>query len=213
MSFNRLAYDTCSYVTEIKESMQPGEYMINTPNASTDEGCFFPNPQIRMNKHGASLCDKNLIDVDSELLGLNVLNTKCPSEQYTPSDKPFCNLVNMKECDFLSPEDTKLSNPPCTLRGTGWNRWEWLCENPQSKGVIAPFEIGIQNRLVVKDNHRPCIPTPIDNTISLPSKLYEYDHDEEAHNSEVLQKWTTMYEHGANYPMIHWRCCGEIAKL
>ena len=214
MSFNRLSYDTCSYLTELKESMKPGDYMINTPEVSggTDKGCFFPNPQIRMNKHGASVCENNIIDVDSELLGLNVKNTKCPAKKYTPSENPYCNLVHMKDCEFLSPEDTKLSNPPCTLRGTGWNRWEWLCENPQAKGVITPFETNINNRIVVKDNHRPCLPTPMDNTVSLPSHVTPDDRSE-AHNSEILKEWSTMYQHGTNFPMIHWRCCGEIAKL
>ena len=33
--------------------------------------------------------------------------------------------------------------------------------NPQDK-VELPFAAGTCNRIVVKDNHRPCIPTPID---------------------------------------------------
>ena len=31
-----------------------------------------------------------------------------------------------------------------------------------------PFDTNINNRLVVKDNHRPCIPTPLDVSSSLP---------------------------------------------
>jgi len=31
-----------------------------------------------------------------------------------------------------------------------------------------PFDYNINNRLVVKDNHRPCIPTPVDVNLSLP---------------------------------------------
>ena len=31
-----------------------------------------------------------------------------------------------------------------------------------------PFDYNINNRLVVKDNHRPCIPKPIDVRLSLP---------------------------------------------
>ena len=206
MSFNRLSYDTCSYLYDLNESMKIGEYMMKTPTQE-DRGCFFPNPYIRLNKYGASLCDGNIIDVDSELMGLNVKATKCPSKKFTPSKEPFCNMVNMKECEFLSPEDTKMSNPPCTLKGTGWNRWEWLCENPQNNAII-PFETDINNRIVVKDNHRPCIPTPLDATLSLPN---EHSNDENIAHKEPLQDWKTY--HGTNFPIVHWRCCGEIEKL
>ena len=34
-------------------------------------------------------------------------------------------LISFDNC-FKGSEDTRLSNPPCNLRGTGWNRWEWL---------------------------------------------------------------------------------------
>jgi hypothetical protein len=39
-------------------------------------------------------------------------------------------------------DDSRLSNPPCNLRGTGWNRWEWLCLNPQER-VEIPFDWNI----------------------------------------------------------------------
>ena len=65
-------------------------------------------------------------------------------------------------------ENTRLSNPSCNLRGTGFNRWEWLCNNPQER-VLIPFDVNVSNRLVVKDNHRPVIPTLIDQTSILPT--------------------------------------------
>ena len=71
-------------------------------------------------------------------------------------------LTHFKDCDVAPREDTRLSNPINNLRGTGWNRWEWLCLNPQER-VLMPFDHAI-NRIVVKDNHRPCVPTPIDET-------------------------------------------------
>jgi hypothetical protein len=187
--------------------MKVGEYMMKTPIQEDTKGCFFPNPYIRLDKFGGSLCENNLIDVDSELLGLNVKATKCPANKFTPSKEPFCNMVNMKECDFLSPEDTKISNPPCTLKGTGWNRWEWLCENPQNN-VLIPFETGINNRIVVKDNHRPCIPTPLDVSDSLPCNNDNIDNS--AHN-DPLTDWNSY--NGTSFPNVHWRCCGEIEKL
>lgn len=197
MSFNRLPYDSCSYLYELNESIKVGEYHLNTPRNESD--CFYPNPSIALNKYGASVCDKDIIDVDSELMGLNVKATKCPSKKYNPTNK-FCNLIHMKDCDELSSEETRMSNPPCTLRGTGWNRWEWLCENPQDKALL-PFETMVNNRMVVKDNHRPCIPTPMSAEALLPT----------TNDKKVLPDWQT-YEK-SSYPIVHWRCCGEIEKL
>jgi hypothetical protein len=50
-------------------------------------------------------------------------------------------------------------DPPCTARGSGWNRWEWLCQNPQ-EGIMLPFDNLVTTRLAAKDSYRPCIPTP-----------------------------------------------------
>ena len=76
-------------------------------------------------------------------------------------------MKHTRDCDNWV-ENTRISNPSCNLRGTGWNRWEWLCENPQER-VLMPFDTNISNRLVVKDNHRPVIPKLIDQNPILPS--------------------------------------------
>ena len=74
---------------------------------------------------------------------------KCPDQ--------FAQTVrNWRDCGNRV-EDTRLMNPPCNLRGTGFNRWEWLCLNPQDRTEM-PFDTNICNRIIVKDNHRPCIP-------------------------------------------------------
>jgi hypothetical protein len=159
-----------------------------------------------MDGRGAATCDnKELIDVDSELLGLNVKQTKCPKEKYF--NKDFCSNSKLKDCNdtFLSPEDTKLSNPPCTLRGTGWNRWEWLCSNPQEMALM-PFEREIQNRLIVKDNHRPCIPILKKNEDVMPA---HYGKDDCYTDAEIV----SMYKETDSIPFIHWRACDEIRKL
>ena len=64
-----------------------------------------------------------------------------------------------------------------------------------------PFEREIQNRLVVKDNHRPCLPNPLEIYDSLPKC------DE---NCTIPRDWSTYQE--TSFPQVHWRCCGEIEK-
>lgn len=67
------------------------------------------------------------------------------------------NLVDFPSCSFNT-EDTLLSNPKSTLRGTGINRFQPLCINPQEK-IFFPGEYHTSTRLVFRDNHRPCIPS------------------------------------------------------
>lgn len=77
-------------------------------------------------------------------------------------------LTHYKDCNVFSPDETRNSNPACNLRGTGFNRWDWVCMNPQDR-VQVPFDWNINNRILVKDNHRPCVPTPINQLNGTPS--------------------------------------------
>ena len=80
------------------------------------------------------------------------------------------NLIDFPTCHFPN-EDTRLSNPPCNLRGTGWNRFMPLCLDPQ-KNILFPGDYQIPTRLIFKDNHRPCVPTPsVNNMIPKPRKV------------------------------------------
>ena len=173
MSFNRLNYDTCSYKHVLRESIGPGEYQLGTPAISCDP-CFPKDPAYRLQRSGVSVSSKEpLIDIDSELMNITRTSSNCPSKKFLPNESQNGTMcegtpnVNYKECDMPTAEETRISNPACNLRGTGWNRWEWLCQDPQER-VLIPFDYNINNRLVVKDNHRPCIPKPIDVGPSLP---------------------------------------------
>jgi hypothetical protein len=68
------------------------------------------------------------------------------------------NLVNFPTCHFPT-SDTRLNNPPSTLRGTGWNRFDPLCKDPQ-QNVTFPGTYMTPTRLVFKDNHRPVVINP-----------------------------------------------------
>lgn len=166
MSFNRLKNDTCTYKYDLKQTAGPGDYMLSEPNIECLT-CFQANPEIRLSNNirrstGVSTCRPHpLIDVDSEMKNIYRPATNCPSGKYR--GEPFCDsLQNFPDCaePGKKTEPTRLSNPPCTLRGTGWNRWEWLCLNPQDKALV-PFDFNISGRIVAKDNHRPCIPKPL----------------------------------------------------
>lgn len=167
-ALSSLNYDDCTYKHNLKQSVSVGDYSINQPRVECIS-CFETSPSTTLNGNGVDVCsDKPLIDVDSELKLISRQATNCPTYQYLPSNKAYCAKTSLPDCRGLAREETRLSNPPCTLRATGWNRWEWHCQNPQDKALV-PFDFMISNRLVVKDNHRPCIPQPIDQSHTLPS--------------------------------------------
>ena len=80
-------------------------------------------------------CDPNSCTNQGEICGTGVIEScndpKNPlrNSWNRPGDN---NLVNFKNC-FFPTEDTRLSNPSTNLRGTGWNRFETLCHNPQEQ--------------------------------------------------------------------------------
>lgn len=176
MSFQGLSYDPCSYEQKLKQSVGPGMYRLGTPASDcTYCGRDIPaDPSLRWQNWGPGTCAPgSAIDVSSDLWNLSRKNSKCPSQQYLPGSgvANVCaapaKSVPVREC-FAPREDTRLSNPPCTLRCTGINRWQWLCYDPQDKAII-PFERFTSYRLVAKDNHRPCLEKPLDQSSFMPS--------------------------------------------
>jgi hypothetical protein len=197
MSFNRLAYDTCAYRHSLNETIGPGEYALDTNNSC--EPCFVSDPTVRVQRFGASICPKDLIDVDSELLGITRRASLCPDKQYLPKDSPFCKGIVLKECNAMSSEPTRLSNPACDLRCTGWNRFEPLCIDEQLKCLEQFRRDGISSRIIIKDEHRPCVPTPLSQIAALPKA--------------VPQENTKFCGSLREVAPIHWRTCKELREL
>jgi hypothetical protein len=175
MSYTRLNYDTETYRHHLKESLGPGDYMLYKAENDIDK-CFYPSPHVRIDKMGANECQRSdLIDLDSEMLNITRPATNCPKEKFVPTGKDHCKGQKLPDCDYLHPESTLSSNPPCTLRGSAWNRWEWHCQNEQDH-AIQPFDrFGIANRTIFRDAHRACIPVPLDQTQALPSQSGHVD--------------------------------------
>jgi len=168
-SFTRRQYDGCKTNDDVRVTTGPGRYQIDTPpqycNAS-----FAPEPTIRQQRWGASLNGSFAkTDVESDLLNINRPTTKTICSQYDPTTDEVNQggRTDMKEQSF--PQTfSRLVDPPSTGRAVGWNRWEWLCENPQ-ESIMMPFDWNITTRLSAKDSFRPCIPTPIGPAALLPA--------------------------------------------
>ena len=138
---------------------------------------------------------------------------KCPTKKFVPSNynEEFVNngLEHYDDCQNFVGESTRLSNPPCTLRGTGWNRWQWLCQNPQDRSII-PFNIELNTTIMAKDDHRPCIPQPLDQRNSWPTT--EYNNP----NVVMYNDQETTYDVKDNFVINgeqNWRNCAIVSEL
>jgi len=207
----RLIYDNCSYTEKLKRTVGPGLYVLNTPN--NDCGDCGKNvsmdPSLRYQKYGPNTCTlKTAVDDSSELQGLNYKSSKCNTDQYIPgtySSKGNCDtntFVNPRAC-FAPREDTRLSNPASTLRGTGHNRWEWLCTDPQEQALEEFDRIPVNYKMVSKDNHVPLIETPQDQSVFFPDKT-EYDPMDKLNQWKVANNATNLYSPGYPYGSLNY---------
>lgn len=169
-NFTRARYDSCEMKDAVARSTGPGRYAMATTDLHC-HGCYVPTPKIRLQKKGDSeMAHYGRTDVESELLNLSRSASNCPSREYNPAKNPVNSdsKLHMPDCrDMHFQQDTRIDNPACNLRGTGVNRFEWPCTDPQ-KSFEIPFDWGVQARILAKDTHRPCVPRPIDVSPSLP---------------------------------------------
>jgi|TARA_B110000495_G_C22822718_1_gene480197 hypothetical protein len=170
-------------------SRGPFEWIMSEPTIAPT---FAVSPDIRVQGTGASIgCD--LVDENSELLNITRKYSRCPETRYTPGNigvkvtsqgnkvdfesknkmqpaqNGYCGQkprVSFPDCN-LQTENTRLTTPLCTAKEVGYNRWDYLHFDPQ-KNVSIPFDHNINNRNIVKDNHRPCVPVPLDQSACLP---------------------------------------------
>jgi hypothetical protein len=176
--------DICSYKYQLAQEIGPGVYQLTRPDNQVIP--VLPrDPRFIAQSSGVSISkNTSLIDIDSELIGISRNLTRCPDRKYMPDGnasfqcgaqtgkvrngcQPFDKVCvdNTEVLKFVDSglwtEDTKLSNPPCTNRGVGINRFQWLPMSPQER-VLHEFDYEINTKLLSKDNHRPCLPNPLD---------------------------------------------------
>jgi hypothetical protein len=194
----RLKYDNNSYQEQLERSVFPGAYQINTPyNDCNDCAQIVPNdPFIRYQNYGQTSCSmKKAIDDNSELYGLNYKNSKCNKDAYKPNTyistgcKPKT-TEDIRTCSTPT-ESCRLSNPPCTLKETGINRFDPLCWNPQDKAIESFDRIGVNYRMVAKDNHIPLIEKPEKQDKFIPQSYEDYSRD--------LSKWSSIHQDNKTY--------------
>jgi hypothetical protein len=146
--------------------------VLEAPNGYCN-ATFVPEPTTRLQKWGdAQVETYGKTDVESDLFNINRNTTKEVCGQYDPNDNRMnkADKRAIKESSFPQTH-ARLNDPPCTLRSSGWNRFQWLGQNPQ-ENVMMPFDWYIPGRIVHKDAHRPCIPTPLSPEPVIPAPLH-----------------------------------------
>jgi hypothetical protein len=165
-ALTRYSSDLCKMVEDNEISTGPGRYRLAPPNAYGN-AVFAPNPTVRVQRWGASHdMTSTKTDVESDLWNISRPTTRTACGQYAPEQGAAVaeRLTAMPEADFPQTH-ARLVDPPCTLRGTGWNRWEWLCQNPQ-ENVMMPFEWHVDTRAAHKDARYHAMDRPLETSVA-----------------------------------------------
>jgi hypothetical protein len=171
-SMTRYRHDLGKMVENNEITTGPGRYRLGVPNAYGN-ATFAPNPTVRQQKWGASHdMTSTKTDVESDLRNLGRPTTRTACGQYSPVEgaERAARLVAMPEADFPQTH-ARLVDPPCTLRSSGWNRWEWLCQNPQ-ENVMVPFEWNVDSRHAIKDAYYHAMDKPLERSQAVQERQF-----------------------------------------
>lgn len=243
-SWQKLSYDPVTYNTDLTQSTRPFLYQMDPIYANQCGDLCRPADVGYISRIGTSI-DKShsLIDTESDLKLLNYRASKAPQHKYLPKltnikngktgypgpesggiqfelldqDKYLnsSDKWHFNDCSKLRTEYSRVTFPTCDLKGTGVNRFQPLCIDPQHPSRWEhPSEIGINYRMVVKDNHRPCIPKPMDQTSVLPKPLTNKGvpaKDEDGIPRQcVITKYCTVPDTGFKHPFF---CSTKVVPL
>jgi len=153
MSSTRSKNDNFHQEDDMRITSYAIRYQLDKPEHNCPSS-FPAEPSIRLQYSGASwLQGQWKTDIESDLFNINRLGNRVKNNaiQYNPDH----NKMNDKQ--LVNPADLtlgvtyqRLYNPPCTLRATGWNRWDSLHHDPQDN-FETPFDFFIPSRTQSKD--------------------------------------------------------------
>jgi hypothetical protein len=154
-NFTRNRYDDFHQADDNRISTYAGRYYLNVP-AKNCATTFPANATVRLQQSGDSWVQgKWRTDVESDLRGVGRLGTRvrCDSALYNPGTNQMNQVGLANAPDQVVPMTfARLVDPPCTLRTTGWNRWDYLFHNPQET-FETPFDFFIPSRNQDKERY------------------------------------------------------------
>jgi len=154
-SLTRLRHDPFHQIDDMRITSYAARYYLNPPSKNCPT-TFPVNATTRIQYSGNSWVEGEWkTDVESDLKGLPRLGTKirCNDVQYNPDTNNMNNIRLKHAQDEVMPQTyARLVDPPCTLRATGWNRWDSLFHNPQ-ENFETPFDFFIPSRGIDKEKY------------------------------------------------------------
>jgi len=172
-SMTRYKHDVGKMLENNEISTGPGRWALGVPNAYGN-AAFVPTVTTINQKWGAAhdmTSTKTDMESDLKNLGRPTVRTTCGQYQPEQGLAVADRLTAMPEAEFPQTA-SHLVDPPCTLRGTGINRWQWLCENPQ-ENVMVPFEYLVDSRHAAKDAVYNAMDQPLENSKAVQERLFK----------------------------------------
>jgi hypothetical protein len=153
MTSTRSKYDNFHQQDDMRITSYSIRYQLDKPEHNCPSS-FPAEPTVRLQYSGASWLEGQWkTDIESDLKNINRLGNRVKNNriQYNPETNKVNqhSMVNAPDLT-LGVTHQRLYNPPCTLRATGWNRWEYLPHNPQDN-FETPFDFFIPSRTQSKD--------------------------------------------------------------
>lgn len=154
-ALTRLRHDPFHQVDDMRITSYAARYYLNAP-AINCPTTFPVNATTRIQKSGASWVEGEWkTDIESDLKGIDRLGSKIRADQtlYHPDTNRYhqANLTHAQD-EVVPLTFARLVDPPCTLRTTGWNRWQPLFHNPQET-FETPFDFFIPTRDLDKEKY------------------------------------------------------------
>lgn len=202
-SLTRGTYDSCAYKRRLHESTSPLLYKINPIAYESCTKCHMSYPGFIGTMGGMGFgIGPDRVDVDSDLRGQTRLLSNCPTHKYNPLSYRHCgtgcencdqglpcgdercrarDVSNLSDCrpgiipiESLDTRSFDACNPQKDMY---LNRFDFLCENPQSPERWAFYggnrRLGAETRLDMKDHCTRCLPL----RPNLPNKTRCYHGD------------------------------------
>lgn len=159
-ALTRPRFDDFHQIDDMRITSYAARYYLNPPAANCPTN-FVVNSTTRLQKNGDSwVAGQWRTDVESDLRGVGRFSTRVRSQTANPETQfdPRTNAMTNKALEHAPDENfpmtfARLTAPPCTLRATGWNRWQPLFHNPQET-FETPFDFFIPSRDLDKEKCR-----------------------------------------------------------
>ena len=100
--FNRLSYDNCAYEKNVSDSTSPLSYQIARYKYENCSRCTHDNKQW---------APFDLVDFESELMGIKRTASKCVSNKYAPDTQKTPVIYPANLCPVVTNNIKKMTNP------------------------------------------------------------------------------------------------------